>query len=93
MSELPTKQIIHCECCCVDREFREVIGLAPKIDAKAQLLNAPAYGFYEPLDDWTLHAAPIGNFIDNGLAVLMKHLYSRPYTVSSFGREIGRAHV
>src|SRR5580704_9655091 len=88
MNEFSSQQKIHCECCCVDRELREVLRLAPDVDAEAKLLDTVANGFHEPLDDRTLHAAPIGDFVDDRLAMLMEHLHGWPNAVTSLGRGI-----
>ena len=88
MNELPTDQVIHRECGCIHRELREVLGLASNVHAQTEVPNTLADGFNEPLDDWTLHAAPIRDLVDNVLPMLIQHLMGGPHPCASLGGDI-----
>src|ERR1700677_3323045 len=88
MDEFPIDQVIHRECGWLPRELREVLGLASNINAQSQVLNTLADGFHQSLDDRTLHAAPIRDFVDNGLAMLMQHLLRWSHSLMSLAGDI-----
>src|SRR5438270_4428408 len=88
MNELPADKVIHRECGCVDGEFCEVIGLSSGIDAQTEFLNALADGFDESLYDGTLNAAPVGDLVDDGLAMLTQHLMSEPHAFATAGGDV-----
>ena len=88
MNELSANEVIHCECGCVHGELGEVLGLASQVHAQAKLLNTFADGFDEPLDDGALHAAPVRDLVDDGLAILTQHLLGGPHTFAPLGGDL-----
>ncbi len=57
LNKLPTGQVVHRECGCVDGELREVLGLATNVDPQIKIFHTLANGFYQSLYDRALHAA------------------------------------
>src|ERR1700756_918649 len=88
MNELPTDQVIHRECGCVHSELHEVLGLALNVYAQTKVLNTFADGFYQSLDDRTLHAAPIRDLVYDGLAMLTQHLLGGSHALISLAGDI-----
>src|ERR1017187_3185618 len=88
MNELSTDEVIHCECGGVHRELRQVLGLAANVHAQAQVLNSLADGFHQSHDDRALHAGPIRDLVDNGLAMLTQHFVGSPHALAPLGGDI-----
>src|ERR1700685_1694439 len=65
-----------------------MVGLATNVHAQTQVLNTLANSFHEPLDDRTLHAAPIRDLVDDGLAMLTQHLLGGPHALAPLGGDI-----
>ena len=65
-----------------------MIGLAPNVHAQTQVFNTLADGLHQPLDDRTLHATPVCDLVDNGLAMLTQHFLGRSNAFASFGGDV-----